>query len=138
MAVWSEVSCLDLVNSRRFDSDYFKPEFISLNKTFSSLNGRKLKHDALLIKCGPFGSTIKKETYMKEGVIVARPFNINQLEFEQENLAYISYGDYKRKNLIKCIDKDIFFSRVGDVTYIPHLNNTTCCSIWVSYCLHLA
>jgi len=30
------------------------------------------------------------------------------------------------------------FSKIGIRAYIPHLNTTACCGIWVSYCLHLA
>jgi len=131
MGVWSEVRRTDLLNSHRFDSDYFKPEYIKLENQLLMLKGRKLKYDAVLIKCGPFGSTIKNETYKQYGVIVARPFNINNLEFEYENIAFISEDDFKRKNLISCQDKDIFFSRVGDVK-VGILNNKQNIKITIS------
>lgn len=115
MAVWSEVKRTNLVDSRRIDADYFRPEYIDLEKSIKILPGQKLGYDTRLVKCGPFGSTIKKETYKSEGVIVARPFNIHDMQFEYDNLAYISESDFNNKKLISCMDKDIFFARVGDV-----------------------
>ena len=35
-------------------------------------------------------------------------------------------------------EQNVFYTFDDIITYISHLNNTTCCGIWVSYCLHLA
>lgn len=115
MAVWSEINSAQLSISNRLDAEYFKPEYISIHEKLMNLNCIKLRYEALLIKCGPFGSTIKNETYCSEGVTVARPFNIHDCEFQHNNLAFISEEDFKRKNLLECENNDIFFSRVGDV-----------------------
>jgi len=115
MGVWSEINSAQLSTSNRLDAEYFKPEYINIYRKLMDLNCIKLRYEALLIKCGPFGSTIKKETYCEGGVTVARPFNINNCEFQRDNLAFISEDDFKRKKLLECKNNDIFFSRVGDV-----------------------
>lgn len=115
MAVWSKINISDLTNEKRLDAEYFKPVYLYLEKKLNRLNTVKFGLYTNRIKCGPFGSTIKKETYQKNGVIVARPFNINNMQFEYDDIVYISSSDCKKKNLQMYQRGDIFFSRVGDI-----------------------
>lgn len=98
----------------RIDAEYWHPKYLRAEKYLSS-KGVPVKPYLNKIRCGPFGATIKCETYLEDGVIVARPFNINNYQFELNNLAYISHEDCKSKGLDLYKDGDILFSRVGDV-----------------------
>ena len=55
------------------------------------------------------------DTYLENGVVVARPFNLINYSLERENLVYIDEKDCLKKNLKLYQKEDIFFSRVGDV-----------------------
>ena len=98
----------------RIDAEYWHPKYLRVGRYLSS-KGVPIKPYLNKIRCGPFGTTIKCETYLEDGVIVARPFNINNYQFELNNLAYISHEDCKNKGLELYKDGDILFSRVGDV-----------------------
>ncbi|MCP4575500.1 MAG: hypothetical protein GY846_04360, partial [Deltaproteobacteria bacterium] len=117
IAVWSEVKRADLISSGRNDAEYFKPEYIEFQNVLNKIdnNIESFKNDLDFVKCGPFGSTIKKDTYMINGVVVARPFNINNMKFEYDNLVFISHNDMKQKKLSLYEDGDIYYTRVGDI-----------------------
>ena len=109
----------------RIDGEYWRPKYLRMERYLSSKGG-PIKPYLNKIRCGPFGATIKCETYLEDGVIVARPFNINNYQFELNNLAYISHEDCKNKGLGLYEDGDILFSRVGDVKVgiIPDTDKT--------------
>jgi type I restriction enzyme, S subunit len=122
MAIWSLCKQSEVLSSGRMDAEYFRPIFIELEKTLASLEAKQLRNYLDFVRCGPFGSTITCDTYSKEGVVVARPFNIEGMEFRYKNLAFIDIKDVKRKGLFLYSDGDIFFSRVGDIRvgYLAH------------------
>jgi type I restriction enzyme S subunit len=100
----------------RLDAEYYKPVFLQLDSELRK--SPKIDSFGNLIKeihCGPFGSTVLKETYFQEGVILAIQFNINNFIVERDNLVYISEQDLKEKKLRIYEEGEIFFSRVGDV-----------------------
>lgn len=115
MAVWSEIFISDCVRESRLDSDFYKPEFIKNHKILVNIDSIYINKFVEDVKCGPFGSTLKCETYLTDGVIVARPFNINNFQFEIDNIVFISEDDRIKKGLYLYEEGDIFFSRVGDI-----------------------
>lgn len=99
----------------RFDAEFFKPEYLALETILQRSNYTLFGDVVKEIRCGPFGSTLLADTYLKDGVIVARPFNIKQFTLERDNLVYINQRDCIDKNLRFYEEGDIFFSRVGDI-----------------------
>lgn len=99
----------------RIDGEYYHPSFRELESAIASLNSTSFGKFVNEVRCGPFGSTVLCDTYLKNGVIVARPFNLINYSLERENLVYIDEKDCLAKNLKFYQEEDIFFSRVGDV-----------------------
>jgi len=109
----------------RIDAEYFKPDYLQLENTLKGFQIEKFGKLVNEIRCGPFGSTLLCDTYLENGVIVARPFNIKDYTLENDNLVFISEKDLLEKRLKTFSGGDIFFSRVGDVRcgVVPELKN---------------
>jgi restriction endonuclease S subunit len=99
----------------RLDSEFYKPIYLKLDNEIRNHDFAYLINLVEEIRCGPFGSTVLAETYVENGVIVARPFNIKNFTLEKNNLVWISEKDCIAKNLKFYSEGDLFFSRVGDV-----------------------
>ncbi|NTU73763.1 hypothetical protein HGB07_06400 [Candidatus Roizmanbacteria bacterium] len=99
----------------RLDAEYYHPKYIHLEKDINSLNSNYFGTLVDEIRCGPFGSTVLCDSYMADGVVVARPFNLVNCSLERENLVYIPETEANAKKLKFYQEGDIFFSRVGDV-----------------------
>jgi restriction endonuclease S subunit len=115
MAVWSEVSIADMAKSQRFDSNYWKPEYLEMESVLASTQCERLENLVDFIRCGPFGSNLLCETYVPDGVIVLRPFNIKNMTIENNNLVSIPRENCIASNLHFYKKDDIAFARVGDV-----------------------
>lgn len=94
-------------DSNRLDNDYYQKRFVQVAKTVRS--GRALKAMASDIKCGPFGSNLRDDTYKETGVAVIRPFNIKNFTVESENHVYISEEDVAHKKFPIYSQNTIFF-----------------------------
>lgn len=114
MAVWSEVPLSKAENSQRYDAEYWQPIYLELDNIFESIQCYKILDLAEFVRCGPFGSTLLCETYVSDGVIVIRPFNIKGMTIERTNLAYIDKSECKAKGLHLYKEGDIVFARVGN------------------------
>lgn len=125
MAVWSACNQSDILTTGRMDAEYYRPKFLANERTLNELNAVSLKNYLDFVRCGPFGSTITCDTYLAEGAVVARPFNIDNMFFCYENLAFISNDDITKKGLKLYLGGDVFFSRVGDIRvgYLPDSSN---------------
>jgi len=113
MAQISYIKYTDVKEARRYDAEYFKPEYLEIEKKFS--NCPTINDIALSVVCGPFGSTILNSTYTKSGIEVVRPFNIKNYSVEEDNIVYISEKDAESKKLKIFEMGDLFFARVGDI-----------------------
>lgn len=109
----------------RLDADYYKPEYLNLEEAFASKKSAKFGDLVKEVRTGPFGSTILSDTYLPDGVILYRPFNIKNLTLESDNLVYLDEKDVLEKGLRFYEPGDIFFSRVGDVRcgIVPNVEN---------------
>lgn len=99
----------------RLDSEYYHPTYLELETKLNGLNSQTFGSVVKEVRCGPFGSTVLCDSYLENGVIVARPFNLINYSLERDNLVFIDEKDCKEKNLKLYKEGDIFFSRVGDV-----------------------
>ena len=109
----SYISIKDIKEARRYDAEYFKPEYLEIENKLNTL-----KHFYLLKKevvSGPFGSTLTSEEYLKEGVYLIRVQDIKGRFFlETENMICISEeSNNKIKNSELGIG-DLVVSKVGN------------------------
>jgi len=99
----------------RLDAEFYKPTYLKLDDELQNHSYELLGNLVKEIRCGPFGSTLLAETYLEDGVIVIRPFNIKNFTVERDNLVWIDEKDCVEKQLKFYAEGDLFFSRVGDV-----------------------
>jgi type I restriction enzyme S subunit len=67
------------------------------------------------VKCGPFGSALKKEEYTSEGIPVWVMDNIVEYEFSPNNCLFISDSKFHDLEPYKAVNGDIIISRAGTV-----------------------
>jgi type I restriction enzyme S subunit len=74
------------------------------------------KNGKQAVKCGPFGSALKKEEYTEKGIAVWTMDNITKLgEFIDEPYLYITPTKYKQLESYKAENGDVLISRAGTV-----------------------
>lgn len=66
-------------------------------------------------KCGPFGSALKHEEYVAEGIPVWTMDNIQGLNFVQEGALYVAENKYNQLSAYSAVTGDIIISRAGTV-----------------------
>jgi len=115
MAVWSQIAYSVACSTQRFDSDYWKPEYIENENTLKGMDCTTIGEASQFVRCGPFGSNLLCENYVPNGVLVLRPFNLKQLTVERGNLAYVTEEVCRLQRLGFYEEGDIMFARVGDV-----------------------
>jgi len=113
--VWSIVHRSDIPTDSRFEPEYYQPKYIRLEKTLSEMNCDSLDDLAVTINSGPFGSNLLKTTYVDDGVIVLRPFNIANVTVGDGELVYISLADLETQGLSLYEPRNVAFARVGDI-----------------------
>jgi type I restriction enzyme S subunit len=67
------------------------------------------------VKCGPFGSALKKEEYTFHGIPVWIMDNIQDYAFNQNGCLYISESKYKDLKSYSVTNGDVIISRAGTV-----------------------
>ena len=107
----------DMDQAKRFDAEYFKPEYLEIEKKLTSLDSIPLKN--LLgnnnIFSGPFGSTLKSENYQDFGIPFIRISNIQDIFIQKNNLVYISENESKRLETTTLDIDDIVLSKIGTI-----------------------
>ena len=112
---WSIVHLSSIAGELRFEPEYYQPKYLALERTLNGFNGESLGNLAMMVKSGPFGSSLLKETYTADGVILLRPFNIKDGAFENENLVFVSQADLDAQGIGLYAPEDLAFARVGDI-----------------------
>ncbi len=67
------------------------------------------------VKCGPFGSALKKDEYVDSGIPVWTMDNIHENKFEPENCLFIPNKKYEKLMSYSVDADDIIISRAGTV-----------------------
>ena len=67
------------------------------------------------VKCGPFGSALKKEEYVKDGIPVWIMDNIQDYNFNENGCLYINEDKYLDLTSYSALKGDIIISRAGTV-----------------------
>lgn len=106
----------------RWDAHYYQPRFVvmlSVLDRFKTISGqasgevKPIRRIAERIRCGPFGSSILAETYVEDGVLLARPINLNAGVFDDSDVVYVS--PQAAKQMITFDSRTVLFARVGNV-----------------------
>lgn len=124
MAKISHIKHSDVLEARRYDAEYFKPEHLEINNELSSSGALKLSEFSNLHD-GPFGSDLHSNEYTADGVPVLRMQNItNSGDVNLENLEHISEDSADR--LIKHIayPGEVVTTKIGFLGYTTVLPNT--------------
>src|SRR3989442_13569507 len=115
MATWSIVKYSHMPSDLRIEAEYFQPKYLELESSLAQLHCDSIENIASTIRSGPFGSNLLKTTYVEDGVLILRPFNIKDATVEDDNLVYIPKEEAKAKGLKLYKPGDLVFARVGDI-----------------------
>ena len=95
----------------RFDSEFFNKQSLLYDNKLRKLECFFLND----IVSGPFGSTLKSHSYLKEGIPFVRVENLkNRFIIEKENLVYISEKDNLTLKNSQLFLNDLIMSKVGN------------------------
>jgi type I restriction enzyme S subunit len=95
------------------------------NRDWSKLNFAEISPEKGLIVDGPFGSTLKPDSYVETGVRVIRNFNINDASFDGSKFVYITRNKFNEIYRSHVCTNDILISTkgtIGDVCLMPDLS----------------
>jgi type I restriction enzyme S subunit len=67
------------------------------------------------VKCGPFGSALKKHEYVETGIPVWTIDNVGENEFSEEHCLHITPGKFEELKSYSAQNEDILISRAGTV-----------------------
>ena len=115
MAVFSIIKLSELEGAKRIDAEYYKPEYLDLISNLKIQKSKLLKELADKIFSGPFGSTLKSESYQKQGIPFIRIGDISDIFIDKSNLVYISPEEHKRIYSTHLNPGDIVFSKIGTI-----------------------
>ena len=107
----------DVQEARRFDAEFFKPEYLEIEEKLKKIKSKKFEN--ILGKnnvfSGPFGSTLKSESYQKSGIPFIRISDIQDIFIEKTNLVYISEQEHQRLKSTSLNIDDIVLSKIGTI-----------------------
>jgi len=115
MITVSTIQKSQIEGALRLDAEYYQPEYLSLISKIKSQKSKLLKDIADKVFSGPFGSTLKSESYQKEGIPFIRIGDISDVFINRENLVYISESENKRIFSTHLNPGDIVFSKIGTI-----------------------
>ncbi len=105
----SIVKLSDIQKAKRFDAEYFKPEYLEIERKLNNQN-KTLKDFGVEIF---HPNEIKREYVDKDGVLFVRAQNVRPLKFDLTNQSYISKEDAQKLKKNKISKKDILMTRTG-------------------------
>lgn len=116
MAVWSIIKKSETEGSSRIDAEYYQPKylFIETNIQKFSFGYKSLKEIGAKVVSGPFGSSLKSESYLNEGVPFIRISDLYNFFIRKDNLVYISELDNQRLHSSQLQEGDLVLSKVGN------------------------
>ena len=115
MAVFSTIQKSQLEGAKRLDAEYYQPEYLEIVQKIQSVPHTSLDSYAEKVFSGPFGSTLKSESYQDAGVPFIRISDIGDLFIDQDTLVFISPDEHKRIYATRLNVGDIVLSKIGTV-----------------------
>lgn len=109
----SEVTKNDINDSNRIDSEFYKKQFLRLEKQIQSNPYNELKDIASFL-VGPFGSAFDTENYLENGNYrYVRGQDVKPFVLKDDEKRYLPEADYRRLEKYALKEQDILLSVVG-------------------------
>jgi len=123
MITFSIIQKSQLEEMERIDAEYFQLKYLRLVENIKKYKNQTLKSFGVKIVSGPFGSSLKSEAYLNEGVPFIRINDLDEFFINLNTLTYISKADNDRLKQSQLFSYDLVLSKVGNsiglVSYIP-------------------
>lgn len=100
------------LNTKRLDSDFYRPEYIEIDNTLSNLNCVKLGTIGKFFT-GPFGSLLPSNLYLNEGIPLFRVGNVGQFEALSENFAYLAPSVHEQLKVSEVVPGDLLLVKAS-------------------------
>jgi len=108
---YSKVAPEDL-NPKRLDSDFYRPEYLAVDKVLSKLNVCSLGSVGHFFT-GPFGSKLPSNLYHDEGIPLFRVGNVGQFEVSGDNFAYLDEKLHEELKVSEVIPGDLLLVKAS-------------------------
>ncbi|MCK4333397.1 hypothetical protein KAX06_01275 [candidate division WOR-3 bacterium] len=100
--------------SFRIDAEFYHPLAVKYEKMIEATDGDTIKGIGCKVVSGPFGSTLKSDSYLTKGVPFIRISDLSNFTIEKQNLIYISEEDNARLSSSQLKIGDLVLSKVGN------------------------
>ena len=110
MAVWNEVP-LSEIEHNRVDSEFYRPEFICIDKKLSNFNNTFLKNISKKIDVGHVGSMV--QYYRKKGISLIQTHQVNEFFLDLNNCVKITSEFHERLKKSQIKKGNILIARSG-------------------------
>jgi len=112
---YSIIQKSQLEGAHRLDAEYYQPEYLDLKNKITSIEFRSIKDLSEKVFSGPFGSTLKSESYQDFGIPFIRIGDIADIFIDKDNLVYISEEEHKRIYSTHLNIGDIVLSKIATI-----------------------
>ncbi len=110
------LSQLRSIKSFRLDAEYYHPSAIEYEKKIVQVfNGQSIRSIGCKVVSGPFGSSLKSESYLNKGIPFIRISDLRNFLISNKKLIYISEENNKRLSSSMLNVGDIVLSKVANI-----------------------
>lgn len=100
------------LNTKRLDSDFYRPEYVEIDSALSHLNCVKLGTFGKFFT-GPFGSKLPSNLYLDEGIPLFRVGNVGQFEVLSENFAHLAPAVHEELKVSEVLPGDLLIVKAS-------------------------
>ena len=122
MAQISIIKKSDIAEAKRFDAEYFKPEYLEIEKIFQRIGYEYLKKYCNSIKKGIFD--LNPLNYQNKGIPFIRTSEIKDPFIDFSSTVFISEQIHNKNNKTELLHGDLVFTKIGafigDVSMLPY------------------
>jgi len=111
MAQISYIKYTDVLEARRYDAEYFKPEYLEIDKKIASHDFNVLQKITHKIDVGFVGSMTKE--YCEEGILLLQTKNIEEFSLNLSQTTFINEKFHKKLKKSQVNYGDILIARSG-------------------------
>ncbi|GFK34060.1 restriction endonuclease subunit S [Vibrio cholerae] len=100
------------LNTKRLDSDFYRPEYVKIDKVLSQLKCVNLGTVGKFFT-GPFGSKLPSNLYLDKGVPLFRVGNVGQFEVLADNFAYLAPTVHEELKVSEVLPGDLLIVKAS-------------------------